>query len=739
MKNLIKRLSVLAMAVVMVAVCAACGGETANAKFYTGNVKKEDSGAVAENGNFTLEWDNDKAALLLRSKKTGRVWCTTPYSFYQNDTGEGLASVALSSPLNITYVETETLSVKTVSGTTGVLKNGRVASKKIKNGIRVTYFFDKLEITVPVDYILNDRGLEVRLLVSGIYENEYPIYKVSLHPYMVNTPNNDSSYLVVPSGSGGIIRTNNGVIKDYTEYIYGEDPVKVSWADTSFIEKSALPIFGAACGEDSILGIIEKGADAAMVETHACDSEIGYSGAYVSFMLRGYDMTTFTDKAGQAKPVKKYSDSHLNAEYLSVCYYPMEGYSPDYAGMASLYRDVLKDSGKLPKASENAPALALDILGGAESNKLILGLPYRSLDVATTVSEAHDIVEELNGELDAPLLVRLSGFTESGLDAGKVGGGFKLSNKFGSLKKLKSFNSYCESYGNILAFDFDLMRYSSSGGGFSTTADSVQTANLITRTFEFYNVATNDSDKRGPQYYLLSPSRFKDAGKKLTATVDKMELSAVSLSSFGSLTYSDYSYTKYHCKGGNADAVVSVLKSLQKQKTEVITKDANIYAALLSDYVTHAPVGSSKYDCIDMDIPLYQMILRGTTNLYSSYINVANDPRLEFLKAIECGSGLCFSICADVPSGLKHTVHSAFAASRYASVKDELLSYMDEASNFLASVGSSSISMHNSNGSLAHTVFSNGVEVYVNYSDTALDTPIGTVGARSFVYGKEAA
>ncbi len=740
MKNLIKRLSALLLACVLVLCLAACSEDKQKtAKFYTGKVKSVDSGEIARNDSFTLSWDSEKAALLLTSKQTGRVWCTTPYDFYQNDTGEGLASVALGSPLNISYVETATLSVKSVSGSTAVLDGGRIAGKKIKNGIRVTYFFDNVGIAIPVDYILVDRGLEARVLVNGIVESEYPVYKISLHPYMISAPNNDSAYLTVPSGSGGIIYTKSGNVKDYAEEVYGDDPVKVSWAKTNYEKQTRLPVFGAANGDNSIMAVIGKGADSAMIETHACDGEIGYSGAFVSFMLRGYDMTYFTDKAGQAKPVKKYSEGRLSAEYLSVGYYPMEDYSPDYVGMAQMYRDILKEQGALGKAEDAAPMVALDVLGGAESKKLALGLPYRSLDVATTVAEAQTIAKELNDELGDSLLIKLSGFGGSGLDTGAVGGGFKMSGDFGSKKQINALSKYCKEKDNVLAFDFDLMRYSDSRGGFSKASDSVKTANLITRNFKYYNVATNAPEESGPTYYLLSPVRFGDAGNKLLKAINKMELDAVSLTTMGSMTYSDYAYSKHRAKGGNVSAISAVFKSVKKTKTKLVTADANIFAATLSDYITDVPTVSSQYDCIDADIPLYSLVLRGSTNLYSASINAANDPELEFLRAMEIGAGLGFSVCYDVPPTLKSSVHSDLAASRYASVKDEIIKYTDKAGEYLALVRGCSITAHTKAGTLSHTVFSNGVGVWVNYGDTAVETPAGTVPARSFVYGKEAA
>ena len=77
MKNLIKRLSALTLALCLVLCLAGCGeSQNKTAKFYKGKVKGEKSGAIAQNDKFTLGWDADKAALLLTSRSTGRVWCT---------------------------------------------------------------------------------------------------------------------------------------------------------------------------------------------------------------------------------------------------------------------------------------------------------------------------------------------------------------------------------------------------------------------------------------------------------------------------------------------------------------------------------------------------------------------------------------------------------------------------------------------------------------------------------------
>ena len=283
------------------------------------------------------------------------------------------------------------------------------------------------------------------------------------------------------------------------------------------------------------------------------------------------------------------------------------------------------------------------------------------------------------------------------------------------------------------------MRYTQSGKGFSAVTDSVQTANLIRRTFQSFNIATNDSDKNSPKYYLLSPSRFADAGRKLISATDKLGLPGVSFGTLGSMTYSDYAYGKYHCKGGNEEEISSVFKAVRKKGLEIVTSDANLYAAIYSDYVTNSPTKSSQYDCIDQDIPLYQMVLKGLVPLYTAPLNVTDNSKYEFLKAVECGIGLTYSICSEVSQKLILSTHSDFSASRYESVKSEILSRVKDYSDYFSVVSGQKIISHQKNGSLTHTMYENGIEVYVNFGASAVNTPLGIVDGGWFTYGREEA
>ena len=70
-------------------------------------------------------------------------------------------------------------------------------------------------------------------------------------------------------------------------------------------------------------------------------------------------------------------------------------------------------------------------------------------------------------------------------------------------------------------------------------------------------------------------------------------------------------------------------------------------------------------------------------------------------------------------------------------MKSKIKNILDISNGFLKSVNDSGILRNEREGNLAHTVFENGISIYVNYGNTAVNTPLGKVEARSFIYGGE--
>lgn len=729
----------LAVCTVLLCISAGCSKNTAPKAIYDTDsaVTVVDSQTVSSNDSYELLWDATNQAVLLQSKKTGSIWSTVPYDFIRSGATSGVAAVNLTSPLEVTYIDPTTLTVKEVKGSVGAVKNGRVECQNIDGGIRMVYYFDKLGFSIPVQYTLCENGLKAEILVDEIVETEFLIYQIAMAPYMASAQNSESSYLFVPSGCGALISARQReTAVSYSEPVYGEDPVGVTYADTDFYEGVRLPVFGVKDGERALLAIIDEGTECAAVEASAGDPETGYSSAWATFRLRGYDMTKIADHTGLYKYIRKFSDDRLSAESVSVIYSPVEDANADYVGMAEHYRNILKSEGYFQTDAADAPMLSLNVLGGAMVKKLLLGFPYYSYDSYTDLKQAGNVLTALKGTADQGVIVNLKGFLEGGLTPDKVGGNFKIERAAGGKTGLIEFQKICAENGARCFVDYDLVRFSASGGGYRILSDTVKTANKVRSVQSYLNPATNTANTSVKAYYLLSREALANAQQDLLKSTEKYQIDGVSLASLGRLAYSDFSDTTAYCKLGMAETAAKIFAAVA-EKHPVLSEGANVYAALLSDYVTETPIKSSGFDCFETDVPFYQILFKGYVPLYGSSINVADDPDEAFLKSVEVGMGLQFSFAENYDPKNNYLPYSALAAGSYADIKDVIAGYTEMQGEYYALVAESGIQSHSVDGTLRKTVFENGITVYINYGKDNIETALGTAKAGSFVYGKE--
>ena len=105
------------------------------------------------------------------------------------------------------------------------------------------------------------------------------------------------------------------------------------------------------------------------------------------------------------------------------------------------------------------------------------------------------------------------------------------------------------------------------------------------------------------------------------------------------------------------------------------------------------------------------------------------------LRCAQVGSGLMLTLSHDYTDKLQGTYPDVFYASVYADVKDNALKTVKDYSEFYNKVKGAEISDYQViSKSLCKTVFSNGVSVYVNYSDNDITSGDVTVPAKSYVY-----
>lgn len=746
-----------------------------------------DGATVAQNNKYSLKFNEDTTSISIVETSSGKIWdmCPTPTSSGSSDNIFGLEgfvneSYFVKSAIRIKYMSTRTTGgAETFANSYNEAE--RVVCKEIDNGLTVEYYFDAQEIMVPVSFVLVDDYISISVDSTKIQENDkYHLVSVGLAPFLCSVENQSAntgeektdetdenadaenamldfesaeaeeafnaenaakesttpdSYLFLPSGSGAILDTtaqgNVGITLD--SYVYGDDVTKNEFIVPTKDTKVRLPVYGFKDGDKGGFVIIDRGAETAVIHTASGAESDGFSNIYAAFQLRG--STEHESKSFKWSQILSIYPENMLEGVFSVRFYPLTDDKANYSFMAETYRKYLIDECGLEKTGEEK-ALHLNLIGGTEITKSFVGVPYKTVFATTTVNDANKIVSELSGEI-GNFSVKLKGFGKSGVDIGEIGGSFAINGNIGSVADLKTLSGVCKDKGVDLYFDYDVVRFSTGGSGFSFSKDAVMNCGFIKADQYLMDKALcNVSEKY--RYRLLRPIKFEDAVDKSVKAAEKWEIGGVSFDTLSSYSYSDYTDYKagimYNSKYGFGEAATSALNKI-KDNQKFMASEANAYIALKADIISDAPTSSTNGYAFLEDVPFYAMVFKGYVPMVSESVNLGSTPEKIILGAVEGGMGLGYTVINNWDNSLIDAMYPYFYSSTYAGVKDEIIAQYSDLKAYYDSIKDAKIVSNEVIASGVHcTTFEGGVKVYVNYNNNAVQTPDGEVEALGYKY-----
>jgi hypothetical protein len=371
------------------------------------------------------------------------------------------------------------------------------------------------------------------------------------------------------------------------------------------------------------------------------------------------------------------------------------------------------------------------MLGGVPVRELFMGVPYEDMSVMTSFTDAKDILSDILVQTGASMAVNLKGFGGTGLDAGELGGGFEADSAFGGKDGLKKLTDWCADNGIDSFFDYDLVFYRKSGNGFSVRESAI-TAGLIRATYFDYDIVTHQ--QTGEAAYIANRYTMAKSASKIAGLAGRQGTTGAGISTLSNIAYSDYNSRNYYCKAHMSDDVQRLIKAMNTAGLKTFGEQANAYAAAKLDYIYDTPTGSSGFFALDADIPFYQMVFKGSAGLSGGAINLAQDPKTEFLKTVATGCSLGYTLCDSAERDVLLGSHSAVGSSIYSGLSEQIAEYVAQAQPLLEKVRTAAIVSYEKTGNVSKTVFDNGVVLYVNYGVTAEQTELGTLEALSFRY-----
>lgn len=741
-----KLLSAVVASTMILSLVAGCGSNDNTAKKNSFDSKVEstrigDNTLVAENNNYILAINEVTMGITITDKATGKIYGTNPVDeggIQYDEFGIPITRhPQLESVLFIKYLNTETNNTADMVSYNGAINNGRTVVEKAKDSVKVSYYFDDAEIMVPVTYTLRENGVALTINPEEIQENQNMLLSISVAPFFCSVKNTEENgYLLYPSGSGALVypKEISKPGEAYQEEVYGLDASKEVWDKVSTNKTIKLPVFGAKFGEQAVCGIIEGGAESTLLNMSVGATSIGYSSVYLTYQLRGFTANIKELYNNRYYKGEVYSNNAVTAP-LTVCYYPLEGEKANYSAMADVYRAYLdKTEGK--STNEKYSTIDINMVGGTMIKKSFVGVPYETLYASTTLKDVSDIVKDIKKAGVKISNISLLGFGENGLDSYKLAGNFKIDGKLGKVNDLIAIQTDCAKDNTGVYFDFDIAKFSKTANGYNSYFDAAIRANKKVAKYYSFDIAVlgRTTEK---SYSILAREKISDAANNVLKTAEKWKLGGVGFSSLSSMIYSDYSDKqdgKYYAKSRFASQVSEIYKNA---KVNTMSNDANVYAAANSNLTLGIPTFSTQSYLFDEDIPFYAMVLRGRTAISGDSLNLTVDANEQLLRSVESGAGIAYTLTNAYSTKLLDTTSSYFYNSLYSDLKADLVENYNKVAKFYEKIGNSKIVSHtiHDNG-LRETVFSNGVSVFVNYSDADIAFEAGSVPAKSFLVGE---
>ena len=337
----------------------------------------ERSSIVSKDGSTTLFMD-ENGHFELKDNRNGKSW----YSISQNQQEDNsVLSIEASSAFSELVIEyllriDENTQYPTQKSNSYVLceKSGDIEVTKIKDGFKVLYTFDGIDIKIPLLYVLDNSELTVSVDISGIDEGK-ECYLVSLDvlPYFGSANNQTSGYLFIPDGSGTIAEFNQNIepIKTYAKRVYGEDAAHSSDAKTSKEYDIKMPVFGMVHENSALMGVITEGDGAAVITAKTSNASNPYNSINSKMLYRIHAEGNAIYKAQGTSHVYTVTHNDFGADKYTVRFYTLANNDASYSGMARKYSEYLKEK-YLLKNKTDAPSLAIKAYGCIEEKKNFL-------------------------------------------------------------------------------------------------------------------------------------------------------------------------------------------------------------------------------------------------------------------------------------------------------------------------------------------------------------------------------
>ncbi len=601
---------------------------------------------------------------------------------------------------------------------------GYTRERAIEENASYGYFeqFEKVYFEVGFNVVLTDSGIDASIIKDSIVEPEnVKLASISFLPLFGTAVSqiggvDTEGYIVLPDGSGAVIDFNNGKYyqKPYQKRVYGEDLALLDYKMQESQQKISLPLFGMVKGDSAYAAIITQGDAMSSIYADVSGRIDSYNKAYVIFQLRENESITLGSGFNQYG-IDLWTEEIVDTDF-TVSFTFLDGEDCSYVGVAGVYRDYMEmNQGFDSLDTTDQTVLTLEMIGAYQKEEFFLGVPYNSTNSLTSFDQAQFIVQEILDRGLNHIDVRYLGMTDGGLKTDIVDS-YDVENVLGSTRKYNSMvQMFTENnigfYPNVsllVAADynkvFDKFRYTASRLDGSNSMDFNYHLPSKLPYSETPYVGGKDEYVINPTYYQSMFERFdKD-----------YELPDVSYQLLGSVLAGNYNSDHLLYKQESKMLQINLLSEMTQN---LMLSSPLGFAIPFAQTIVDLPSEATLYAILDYQIPLIQLILSGKIDYSASSMNMASDRSIEylFLKALETGSNLKYTLSYEDSKALKDTEFNYYISTEYVNWIDNIETLVKEMD---------SIGIHDGNlvghervaNNLYLVTYSNGLVLLINYN-----------------------